>query len=56
MIGRFVPETKSCGLIPGAGVVSPCMHVVHEWYIMIRESEPPEVLTENVSIPYAAMS
>ncbi len=56
MFGRFVPETKSCGLIPGAGVVSPSMSFVHKFYVMIRESEPPEVLTENDSMPYAAMS
>ncbi len=44
------------GLIPGAGVVSPSMSVVHKWYVMIRKHEPPEFLTENDSIPYAAMS
>ena len=56
MFARLVPETKPCSLIPGVGIVSTSMSVVHEWYIMIRKPKLPEFLTVNDSIPYAAMS
>ena len=56
MFGWLVPKTKSCSLIPCVGVVPSSMSVVHEWLVMIRKPKPPGFLTENDSIPYAAMS